>query len=336
MTAPEEQHWQQAVDLLARADRVALACHVSPDGDALGSMLALGAGLRSRGTEVVASWGGQPFEVPKAYSFLPAVDLLVAPADFPRAPELFVTLDSGSPDRLGTLENRLRTAGCTVVVDHHATNTRYGGVHLVDDDAAATVVLVADLLDRLDVELTPEIAAALYTGLVTDTGSFSYACTTPSVHELAARLLGTGIRHDLISRAIYDTAPFGWVQLLGRACQRAQLEAGAVGGLGLVWTVLTAADLTDTGLGLAEVEGVIDVLRTVQEADVAVVLKADPVEGGFKVSTRSKGAVDVGAVCASMGGGGHRFAAGFSSAEAAAPTIDRLRAVLARAPHLPT
>jgi len=335
VTCPPELDWARLVALLDGADRVALACHVGPDGDALGSMLGLGAALRSRGTHVVASWGGEPFEVPAAYSFLPATDLLVPPSEFPAAPELFLTLDTGSPDRLGALEDRVSTAGCTVVVDHHASNTRYGDLNLVDDGAAATAVLVADLVDRLGVELTQEIATPLYTGLVTDTGSFRYSATTPSVHELAARLLATGIRHDLITRAIYDTATFGWVTLLGRACSRARLEPEQVGGLGLVWTVVDEADLTESDLGLADVEGVIDVVRTADEAEVAVVVKADPVDGGWKVSTRSKGAVDVGAVCTGLGGGGHRFAAGFTSTVAPEETLDRLREALAQAPHLP-
>lgn len=334
MSAPAERDWQRAVDLLAGAERVALACHVGPDGDALGSMLGLGAALRSLGKDVVASWGGEPFEVPAAYSFLPAVDLLVPPERFPEAPELLVTLDTGSPDRLGTLGDRVARAGTTVVVDHHANGVPYGDLRLVDDGAAATVVLVAELLDRLGVALTQETATPLYTGLVTDTGSFKYLATTPSVHELAGRLLATGIRHDLISRAIYDTAPFGWVQLLGRACGRARLEADAVSGLGLVWTVVEPADYDGTGLGLAEVEGVIDVLRVTVEAEVALVLKADPVEGGWKVSTRSKGAVDVGAVCSGLGGGGHRFAAGFTAAGESLDVVGRVRAALALAPHL--
>jgi phosphoesterase RecJ-like protein len=332
MTSPGE--WNAVVSALRDADEVALACHVGPDGDALGSMLGLGAALRALGKRVVASWGGEPFEVPEIYSFLPAVDLLVSPADFPRDPALFVTFDTGSPDRLGCLADRVEAAGCCVVVDHHASNTRYGGLHLVEPSAAATAVLVAELVERLGVVLTQEIAAPLYTGLVTDTGSFKYAATTPAVHELAARLLGTGIRHDLISRAIYDTAPFGYVRLLGAACSRAQLEADAVGGLGLVWTAVPAEELTASRLGLADVEGVIDVLRTAQEAEVAVVLKGDPLSGGWKVSTRSKGAVDVGAVCTALGGGGHRFAAGFSTSEAPAVVLDRLREALADAPHL--
>lgn len=335
MSAPSEDDWQQVVGLLAGAERVALACHVGPDGDALGSMLALGAGLRARGAEVVASWGGEPFVVPAAYSFLTAVDLLVPPAQFPEAPELLVTLDTGSPDRLGSLADRLDRAGCTVVVDHHTNGVPYGDVRLVDTTAAATVVLVTGLLDRLGISLTQETATPLYTGLVTDTGSFKYLATTPDVHHLAGRLLATGIRHDLISRAIYDTAPFGYVQLLGRACGRAVLEAGAAGGLGLVWTVVDAADYDGTGLGLADVEGVIDVLRVAEEAEVALVLKADPVGGGWKVSTRSKGAIDVGVLCGALGGGGHRFAAGFSAQDDVAAVVAQVRAALVDAPHLP-
>ncbi|MBC7372697.1 MAG: bifunctional oligoribonuclease/PAP phosphatase NrnA [Frankiales bacterium] len=334
MTAPSLAVWDEVVALLAGAQQVALACHVDPDGDALGSMLALGAGLRRRGVDVVASWGGEPFEVPAAYSFLPAVDLLVPAADFPHSPDLLVTLDSGSPDRLGSLADRIGRAGRTVVIDHHANGVAYGDLRLVDDGAAATVVLVAELLDRLGIVLDVETATPLYTGLVTDTGSFKYLATTPAVHQLAARLLATGIRHDLISRAIYDTAPFGYVQLLGRACGRARLEPAAVGGLGLVWTVVEPADYDGTGLGLAEVEGVIDVLRVSAEAEVAVVLKADPVKGGWKVSTRSKGAIDVGAVCGALGGGGHRFAAGFSTSAAVDVVVTQVRAALALAPHL--
>ena len=321
--------------LLSGASSVALACHVGPDGDALGSMLALGNALRDRGTPVVASWGGEPFEVPAAYGFLPGLDLLVPPADFPAEPELFVTLDTGSTDRLGTLADRVTSARCCVVVDHHASNTRFGGVNLVDVSAAATAVLVADLLERMAAPLTQDVAAPLYTGLVTDTGSFKYLATTPAVHELAARLLATGIRHDLITRAIYDSAPFGYVQLLGRACASAELVPDAVGGLGLVSAVVAAEDLARSGLGLADVEGVIDVLRVAQEAEIAVVLKGDPLEGGFKVSTRSKGAVDVGAVCTSLGGGGHRFAAGYTSWDDGPSTLARLRKELDAAPHLP-
>ncbi len=329
------QDWDRAVALLRDADEVVLVCHVGPDGDALGSMLALGAALRRQGTKVWASWGSEPFEVPQVYGFLPALDLLVPADQVPSAPALLVTLDTGSEDRLGALADRVTTARDVVVVDHHPSNTRYGTVHLVDGDAAATAVVVAELLDRLELPLDAELAAALYTGLVTDTGSFRHSSTTAAVHRLTARLLETGIRHDRITRAIYDSQPFGYVQLLGDVCSRAVLEPEAVGGRGLVWTVVEDADLERHGLGLADVEGVIDVLRVAQEAEVALVLKRDPADGLYKASARSRGAVDVGAVCTALGGGGHRFAAGFSTGEDAVTAVATVRAALERAPVLP-
>ena len=324
----------EAVALLREHDDIALACHVAPDGDALGSMLALGVGLRSLGKRVVASWGSEPFEVPTAYTSLPGLELLVPVADFPSAPRLLVTFDTGSADRLGALADRVGSAGDVLVVDHHTTNTRFGTVNLVDVSAAATAVLVVDLLDDLGVPLTAEIAASAYTGLVTDTGSFKYAATTPSVHELAARLLATGIRHDLISREIWDTASFGYVKLLGLVCARAVLEPDEVDGLGLVWTAIGVEDLDRFGLVLSDVEGVIDVVRTAREAEIAVVVKTDPEDGLLKVSTRSKGAIDVGEVCSGLGGGGHRFAAGFTSYTSLPDTMAALRAALAVAPRL--
>lgn len=334
MTAPEAD-WTAAVALLSSNTDVTLVCHVGPDGDALGSMLALGLALRSRGCTVRASWGSQPFEVPTAYAALPGLDLLVPAEEIPLAPALLVTFDTGSADRLGSLADRVETAKDVLVIDHHATNTRFGTVNLVDETAAATAVVVVDLMDRMGLELTEQIAAPVYTGLVTDTGSFKYAVTTPAVHELAARLLATGIRHDVISRNIWDTAPFAYVQLLGAVCGRAVLEPGEVGGLGLVWTTVGEDDLEGFGLALSDVEGVIDVLRTAEEAEVAAVLKSDPADGLLKVSLRSKGPIDVGEVCVALGGGGHRFAAGFTSRDGVDTTMVQLRQALASAPHLP-
>ena len=329
--------WSAALAALRGSLEVALLCHVGPDGDALGSMLGLGAALRANGSRVVASFGtstGEPFAVPSSYEFLPALDLLVKPEDFPAAPELLVTFDTGSLDRLGSLADRVAAAGTSLVVDHHTTNTRFGDINLVDTGAAATAVVVAEILDRLGLPITAEVAAPLYTGLVTDTGSFKYVATTPSVHELAARLLATGIRHDLISRAIWDTASLGYVRLLGDVCSRTQLDPTAAGRLGLVWTTIQAGDLERHGLALADVEGVIDVVRTAQEAEVAAVLKGDPDSAAVRVSLRSKGLVDLGAMCVPLGGGGHRYAAGFTSYDDLDVTLDRLREALGAAPHL--
>ena len=218
---------------------------------------------------------------------------------------------------------------------HHVTNTRFGSVNVGDEQAAATAVVVLDLIDRLGLALTAEVAAPLYTGLITDTGSFKYAATTPAVHGIAGRLLATGIRHDVISREIWDTASFGYVKLLGLVCARAVLEVDEVGGLGMAWTAIGAHDLHRYDLALSDVEGDIDRVRRSRAAEVAVVVKTDPEDGWLKVSVRSKGRSDVGAVGSSLGGGGHKFAAGFTSHQALSGTMELVRTGLAAAPHLP-
>ena len=152
--------------------------------------------------------------------------------------------------------------------------------------------------------------------------AFKYAATTPSVHLLAARLIETGIRHDLIARAVYDTARFAYVQLLGEVLSRVQLEGQ------LVWTSVSADDLRKHDLGMDEIEGVIDVIRVAEEAEVAAVVKQE-LDGVWKVSMRSKGAVDVGGLCESLGGGGHRFAAGFTSPVDLDATLELIRSALA-------
>lgn len=324
-----EAVWARALDVLAAAPTVALACHVSPDGDALGSMLALAMGLQRRGVSVTCSFAGAP-EVADTYRFLPGQQLLVPEEDFPAAPAVLVTLDTASVERLDTLAPAARAAGELVVVDHHERGDGYGSIRLVDTTAAATAVVVAALIGRLGVALDEPVATCLYTGLSADTGSFKYAATTPTVHLLAARLLAAGARHEEVARALWDNHPYGYVQLLGRVCERAALEPEEAGGRGLVWTVVRVEDLKQFGLRLADAEPVIDTVRTAAEAEVAVVLKED-VDGTFKVSTRSKGAVDVGGVCAALGGGGHRFAAGYTSTEDVAGTLRRLRAALAGA-----
>jgi bifunctional oligoribonuclease and PAP phosphatase NrnA len=331
---PTGAEWDKAVAALA-ADRgeVVLACHVNPDADAVGSMLALAHTLRRRGAPTYPSFSA-PFELADSLAALPGVDLLVPPDRVPTEPALLVTLDTGSADRLGSLAPLVDSAAEVLVVDHHASNTRYGTLHLVDPAAAATAVLAEELVTRLGVELDAEIAACLYAGLVTDTGSFRFASTTPATHELAARLLRTGIRHDLITRRLLDTHPAGWLAMVGAALARARLEPDQVDGLGLVWTEITLADLAASGLAPDQAESVIDLVRTAAEAEVALVCK-QAAGGGWTASMRSKGRVDVSAAAVALGGGGHRFAAGFSAAGDLDSTVAAARAALAAAPRLP-
>ena len=298
MSIPEIE-WERALEAIDRAARVALACHLGPDGDALGSLLGMSIALREAGKETVASWGSDPF-----------AELLSPPDTFPAAPELVITFDAGSYERLGSLEPHARAAGTLLVVDHHVSNDRFGAINLVDPAAAASAVIVFDLLRRVGVALDEDIATCLYTGIVTDTGRFQYGNTTPEVHRITAELLAAGAPHVEITQTIYNTHPVGYLKLAASALEKLEVREDA----GVVWTWVTTQDLERARVGLEDIEALIDLVRTADVADVAVVLKQQS-DGRYRVSMRSKGASDVGAVATRFGGGGHALAAGFTSAD---------------------
>jgi phosphoesterase RecJ-like protein len=327
---PSDTDWAAAVaavrDLPPDA-RVLLICHVNPDGDALGSMLAFGLGLRRLGVRHLQATFPGPPEVPEPFHWLPGLDLLVPQDAAYPAPDLVICFDAASESRLGDLVDRLASAGAALVLDHHASNTGFGGIHLVDPHAAATSVVAVGLLDRLGVPLDAELAAGLYVALSTDTGSFRFEATTPAVHELAARLLATGIRPGEISRRVFDTRPFGAVRLFGEVLGRARLEPAAAAGRGLVWTYATLADLARHDQPPYVLEALIDSVRCTAEADVSCVVK-QVADAEWAVSMRSKGAVDVSRVAVALGGGGHRFAAGFTGRGSADEVVDLIRAEL--------
>ncbi|WP_412747072.1 DHH family phosphoesterase [Krasilnikovia sp. MM14-A1004] len=300
-----------AIHRHAPAGRVLLVCHVNPDGDALGSMLGFGLGLRRMGVPALQATFPGDFEVPEPFTALPGLDLLVPGEQAYPEPDLVIVFDVAAVSRLGALADRLPRARATIVLDHHASNTGFGGVNLVDAGAAATSVVAEQLLARLGVPLDAEIAECLYVALATDTGSFRFDMTTPRVHEMAARLIATGIRPGEISRRIFDTRPFGATKLFAEVLGRAELDPAAAAGHGMVWTYATLEDLRRYGQRPYVMDALIDPVRCVAEADVAVLVKQTG-EGEWAVSLRSKGAVDVSAVAVTFGGGGHRLAAGFT------------------------
>ncbi|MGY1692090.1 DHH family phosphoesterase [Geodermatophilus sp. SYSU D01105] len=321
LTGPAAAVLAEAAD--ARAT-VVLSGHVQPDADALGSTLALAEALRRRGARVLATFP-DPFVLPSSLSWLPGAEGLVPSDAVPASPDVFVSLDAASPARLGELAPLLERAATSVVVDHHASNPGFGDVRVVDAAAPATVALVADLLDGLGVALDTRLATCLYAGLAADTGSFRFGNTRPDTHDLAARLLATGIDHALISQRLFDTAPFGWLGLLSVVTGRAALEPEV--GAGLVWTWSSTAEAAEHGLPGEQLEALVDVVRSTAEADVACVLKGQD-DGTWSVSLRSRGATDVARVAMALGGGGHRAAAGFTSHADREGTIRAIRVQL--------
>lgn len=317
-----------AAAMLRAAPDVTLLAHVHPDADALGSALGLALALQRRGAVVRVSFA-EPDAIPESLRDLDVAGLVVPAAEVPTEPDLLVALDAGSAARLGSLAGRVRTARRVLVIDHHASNTRFGHHHLVDDTAEATAVLVLQLLDELGVELDLDIARCLYAGLVTDTRCFRFA--RPQTHLLAARLLAVGVQPETETRALMDTHPFGWLGMLSCVLQRARLEPAAARGLGLVHTVVRAADSVQ--LRSEEVESVIDLVRTAAEAEVAAVLKEIGPDR-WSASLRAKQHIDVGVAATMLGGGGHRLASGFTANGTADEVLTALRCALDTAPLL--
>ena len=329
MSAIPEASWQRAVEILRGADRVALACHLGPDGDALGAMLGVGLGLRAAGKQVAGSWGQEPFAVPKPFDrMLPGLDLLVAPRELPDAP-VFIAFDTGALDRLGSLAPRATAENATtIVLDHHRTNDGFAQVDLIDADAAATAVLGRELLRRLDIPLTTDIATCFYVALVTDTGRFQYRNTTPSVHELAAELLAAGVEQDVISRELYQTKTLGSLRASATILANLHVEDAD----SFVWSSISNAEARAAGADRDDLDGMIDVIRKLDICDAALLLK-QAADGGWRGSLRAKERTDVGALAATFGGGGHTLAAGFTAPEEltepdaiVALVLERLRA----------
>lgn len=299
-----EEAWSLATEVLDSSSEIVIACHTGPDGDALGSMLALGSFLSRRNKTVYMSWGSPDLNIPPQYRFLLGQSAVTRPDQIPSAPQVFVAVDCADFERLELLRDSFEAAETTIVIDHHVSNLGFGEVDIVEHGAAASAEIVYELLGRLGGDIDLNEATCLYTGLVTDTGRFMYSNASPQTLRIAAALREMGIDHVKIAEEIYESSSFNYLHVLGIVLFRAKFEKG------MVWSWLEQKDLS--GLTLEETEHFIDVLRTVQEAGLAVLLKEQP-EGGYKASLRSRGAEDVSVIAKSLSGGGHARAAGFSS-----------------------
>ena len=291
-------------------ERFLLTTHENPDGDALGSLLAMNSVLRALGKDSVMFLGAKEFPLPVEYRFLPLEEVFhEPPADL--ADRVVVFLDCGNIDRMPV--DFLRSGGSKILnIDHHHDNTRFGTVNLVDVGASCTAEIVYELIELLGVELTPEIAAALYVGLVTDTGKFMYQNVDPASHRMAAALIEAGVNVHDIYRRLYEQVPVEKLRLVARALDGIELHDDGI----LAITAITKADYESTGASEVLTEGVVDYLRSLEGVAVAAVVR-DQTESGraaHKVSLRSTdGRVDVSEIARKHGGGGHTRAAGFGT-----------------------
>ena len=317
-----EESLRRVAALVDGASQVALACHVHPDGDALGSMLALHHALRSMGRRSIASFP-DPFVVAPHYRDLPGLDLMVPSHEFPAEPEVMITFACGALARLGELATNAKVATTLVVIDHHVSNQRYGAINVIDAQAAASGVLVRRLIRELGIPLNRDSATCLYAALACDTGRFQHSNTTPEVFALASELATYDVPIASLSRSLFEEHRFSYLGLLADVLARVVL----IPEYRFVWVSVTQNDLERHGVTYEEVEGLIDVIRSAREAEVACVLK-EAADGAYRVSMRSLGAVDVCSIAESEGGGGHRFAAGFTTDDPAPVVIERILAAL--------
>jgi bifunctional oligoribonuclease and PAP phosphatase NrnA len=303
---------QAVVAALRDNERFVVTSHEAPDGDALGSLLATGLALKGLGKDVVMFLGG-PAPLPGEYRFL---DLekrgLVRQRPTDLGKRVLVAVDCASEGRVGAEPGLVDAASFTVNIDHHHDNPRFGDVDLVVSDASSTGEVLADVFRELGVVITPEIAEALYIALVTDTGRFQYANTTPKALRLAADLVEAGADVNRVFQGVYENVQFAKLKLLARALERARvLEGGEI-----VVSHLLRHDFEAVGATEPYSEGIIDVLRSVEGSAVSALIREPPRDGSpaRKVSLRSSvDEVDVSAIARKSGGGGHREAAGFSS-----------------------
>ncbi|HSJ18344.1 MAG TPA: bifunctional oligoribonuclease/PAP phosphatase NrnA [Solirubrobacterales bacterium] len=295
-------------DEIRTTDRFLLTTHEGPDGDALGSMLALHHILKGLGKDSVMFLAAKEFPLPVEYRFLPLEEVFhEPPADL--VDRVVVFLDCGNIDRMPV--DWLRRDDSRILnVDHHHDNTRFGDVNVVDTEASSTAEIVFRLAGELGVELTPEIASALYVGLVTDTGRFMYENTDESAHRMAAALIDAGVDVNDIYRRLYERVPIEKLRLVARALEKIErVDDGR-----LTLTHLAAEDYRATGASEVLTEGIIDFVRAVEGTLVAAMIREKSEGPSRKVSLRSvDGSVDVSRIAREMGGGGHARAAGFST-----------------------
>ncbi|HSD80881.1 MAG TPA: bifunctional oligoribonuclease/PAP phosphatase NrnA [Solirubrobacteraceae bacterium] len=296
---------------LRQADRFVLVTHEHPDGDALGSLVAMHRVLRTLGKESVMLMSPDEFPLPYEYRFFDLDGLQsVPPADLEARTVIF--LDCGNIDR-NTADVVKRDGLHILNIDHHHDNTRFGTINHVVETASCTAEIVWDLMRALDVEPTLEIAEALYVGLVTDTGKFMYENTGVNAHVMAAELIEAGVDVHGIYRRLYEDMPYAKLELLGRALAHLhRYDDGA-----LTFSRLSRDDFRMAGAEESYSEGIIDHLRSVEGTKVAALARELLSEGGTdrkKVSLRATdGTVDVSVIARAAGGGGHRQAAGFAT-----------------------
>lgn len=322
---------EQIAEVLRDHDRFIITTHVNPDGDAIGSCLALQGMLEQLGKQ---AWIINPEATPQKFKFLdPGESILVYEAatcdPLIAAAEVHCTLDVSEPKRLGAVAEPVGASKLVkVLIDHHPDNNHPASLALIDPEAAATGILLYDLAEALGIDLTPEVAGFLYVAIMTDTGSFRFPNTDSKTHRVVARLLEAGADPAALYSQVYEQDTLPRFRLFQKVILTAQFASNNQ----LVWMICPRGFFEQTGTTNADLEDFVNALRSLREVEIAI-LFSEPQPGQVRVSMRSKSRVAVNQLAARFGGGGHERAAGavleMSLEEAQAQVIAAAKETLA-------
>lgn len=294
--------FERMAELFDRADSFLFFLHVQPDGDSIGSTLALSLALRKFGKRTVVV---EVDPVPRLYRFLPGTDQFVPWDKVEGEFDLAVFLDCGDLDRIGQAKALLPKAGAKVNIDHHTTNTLYGDHNFIDYRAAAAGEIVHRLIHEMGIPIDRHIATCLYTSIVTDTGYFRYENTTLDTHMAVSELYLYDIDTALVAEALHENEPLHRLKLLGRALDTLTVdESGKI-----AWIEVPRFMLDLAGASDEDTEGLVNYARSVQGVQVGLIFR-ETADGGIRVGFRSRRGVDVSSIAGEFGGGGHARASG--------------------------
>lgn len=299
---------EKTIEAIHQHQQFVITTHINPDGDGIGSELALARFLRDIGKSVaIINSSGTP----RNYQFLDRIgEILVhesqVSAELFRQAEVIFIVDISKWERLGPMKQAVQNHnGLKICIDHHPLCGDFADINLVCQEACASGELVLRVITAMNGKLTAQIAEPLYASILTDTGSFRFPNTTANTHASVALLLSTGINSGMIYEQIYERCSPQRVKLLGAAlCNLEYLHSGK-----LAWTMITQAMLRQTGVEPEEVEGFVDIARGIKNVEVSAIF-LELADGRVKVSLRSKGDIDVNKYAVRFGGGGHRHASG--------------------------
>lgn len=293
---------KEIVKLISEAGGIAIFPHVSADGDAIGSSLALALSLKNAGKKVAVYIEE---DIPTVYRFLPGTELMSFSDSQDEAMDLNIALDTGDVGRLATRGEVFFNAPCTINIDHHVTNTKYALLNFVDASSASTGEIIYTLLKKLKYTIDKDIATCLYTALSTDTGGFKYSNTTAETHRIAAELLSTGIDIGELSQRIFDNTTFTKLKLTQKSIELLELLQDDK----LAVVALSQEDLISTGAKDEDCDGIVNIGRSIEGVEVSLLVK-EKSNNEVRINLRSKTYVDVSEIAAAFGGGGHKRAAG--------------------------